>query len=188
MDLTFDDIRKDRKIAPHLSDYRKNYLSAVYYDTTDGFLRGLSAALRLRTSEGIKICTLKLSPREVGGARFCEEYECPADDIVSGLKALPHFGAPRDICQKLWESPLMPIAETKFFRERVFYESEAGSLVLSFDNGNLFRNKTSAPIRELEIELSSENPALLFEVSGYLESQYALQKDTVSKLQKALRL
>ena len=92
------------------SQSRTIHMQSQYFDTPDGLLRQQQGALRLRRENDRSVCCLKLRNENTpGGMRAHEEYQCDAQTVQEGLRALPDKGAPRDLCEQALSAPLCEI-------------------------------------------------------------------------------
>lgn len=164
------------------------HMDAIYYDDTAHSLRDRKIGLRLRSENGRKVCCMKLRTEAQNGLHVHEEYECAADTLIDGLQKLPAHGASADLCQRLAQSELIPIAHVCFDRQPVMWTQNGFSAELSLDIGTLASGSQSVQFCEIECEYK-EGDADAFQTACEAQAaRFALTPEPLSKLARALSL
>lgn len=164
-------------------------MQAVYYDTPNRTLRDQRIGLRLRRENGVGVCCMKLrSADAANGLHAHAEYECPAETLAQGLRALPAQGADPALCAALAAAPLVPICRVDFIRTAQLISLSGCTAELSFDEGTLAAGAAIAPLREIELEYKSGDLDGFLSAGGALAAAYGLAPQPLSKLARALQL
>ena len=182
-------------------------LISRYFDTPDGKLRAAGLALRIRSTPGGWVQTLKGEGAGAAGLQVRPEWEWPvpseavAGDVLADTPALKVLGGKKNLAHAL--ASLAPMFETEFRRTLhplLFADGSRAELCL--DLGEVRTPRRTVPISEAEIELRGEggDAARLYELGlalaedlpvrlGYLSKAargYALWLPTPSRPAKAL--
>ena len=176
-------------------------MRAVYYDTPDGRLGAAGVALRLRQEGRRWVQTLKSGPSH-GLSRGEHEVALPA---TRGAAAPPldpqrHAGTPpgEALARVLAEceggvAALVPRYRTDVRRRHRLLRTRRGTVELALDVGEIVAAGPDGverrwPVRELEIELKSGQPAAVTDVARRWASQHGLWLDTRTKAERGERL
>ena len=164
-------------------------MQAVYYDTPDRMLRDQRIGLRLRRENGAGVCCMKLRSAEAAnGLHAHAEYECPAETLAQGLRALPAQGADPALCAALAAAPLAPVCRVDFVRTAQLVSLPGCTAELSFDAGTLAAGAASAPLSEIELEYKSGDLDGFLSAGSALAAAHHLVPQPLSKLARALQL
>ena len=178
-------------LAEHLHDlpgrlsHETLSMAASYYDTADGTVRRLGAALRLRRENDRTVCCLKRTVQKEGALAEREEYEQEAETLREGLQKLPQAGAPADLCKMLELQELRAFAMTEFIRNCYLIAAEGFTAEFAVDVGRLGNPEKMLPFEELELELKSGDPEAFRRCAEQLQAQFSLQPQPLSKLARA---
>ncbi len=170
-------------IRQEFGGFREISMETTYFDTADGALSDRRVTLRLRKENENSICTLKTPLPD--GSRG--EWECQADDIMEGLRALFALGAPREVA--IWaESGLQPVCGAKFTRLVAEVATADGTAELALDSGILLGGGKETALCEAEVELKSGSDRATLAFADGLAAKYGLQPENRSKFRRALAL
>lgn len=158
-------------------------METTYFDTTDGALSARKITLRLRSENGVSICTLKCPLAD--GSKG--EWECPAEDIHAGLTALARLGAPLQALA-LAKGDLQIVCGARFTRRAVNVATADGMAELAVDSGVLLGGGKEIPLSEVEVELKSGSDEAMLAFAARLAQIYGLQPEKKSKFRRALSL
>ena len=158
-------------------------MSAVYYDTQDGYLSHKKAGLRIRKENSDCICCLKISEPSKNGAFIRQEYEAPACEIQEGLQLLLNLGAPESLCRQLLQADLVPICRTDFTRKAYLYQEQDFTMEIAFDTGCF--NQT-IPFSEWEAEYKSGHLETFLSFCQQMQTDLKLSPQPLSKLARAM--
>ena len=171
------------------SQSRTIHMQSQYFDTADGLLQSHGAALRLRRENERSICCLKLrSETTSGGLRAHEEYQCDAQTIEEGLRALPFQGAPHALCEKALAAPLAVICTVDFRRCAVLLQQDNTVCELALDEGTLAHAAHTAPLCEIELEHVAGSEQVFHSLADELAAYLSLVPEPESKLTRAMKL
>lgn len=190
-DSTAERILADKMVTDYLSSELKlTKMKSIYYDTPTNTLSKLRWSLRLRHEGDYSVLSLKTASVSVSGDLFSRsEWQCPSDSVESGIESLVEQGAPAEILKIVSESGLVERCRIEFERRSATLKLPDGVLVeLAIDKGTIFAGEKRAPIYELELELLFGDPDALIPLSEQFKQKYRLEKDILSKYEKALRL
>ncbi|NCB04152.1 MAG: CYTH domain-containing protein [Clostridia bacterium] len=175
----FEAVLRDGALNGHLSPPRTLLLHAVYYDTPDCALARAHIMLRLRTENGVGVCTVK-APSGLQHARL--EYERPARTAADGVRALLDSGElPEFVAQALRSGAFAPCGEARFTRTVHTLTMPDFSCEVCGDYGTLSACGRSEPVCELELELLQGNAAALHALALRLSRDYDLPLSSRSK-------
>lgn len=190
-DSTAEKIFADKMVTDHLSsEIKSTQMKSFYYDTPTNTLSKLRWSLRLRNEGDISVLSLKTSSVGVSGDLFSRnEWQCLSNSVESGIENLVEQGAPREILDIVSQSSLVERCHIEFVRRSATLKLPDGVLVeLAIDKGTIFAGEKRAPLYELELELLFGDPDALLPLSEQFKNKYRLEKDILSKYEKALRL
>ena len=172
----------------HIAEASPTEMRAEYFDTTDRLLRARKIGLRMRRENLKHMCCLKLRDASNDGLHEHEEYECQADTLEAGLRALPSHGAPADLCQALCTASLDAVCETRFLRRRAIWTDPLFIAEISFDFGVLGCSGQEVTVSEIECEQKSGDDAAFEAACQVLARHFSLRPEPRSKLSRALDL
>ena len=158
-------------------------METTYFDTPDAALAAHRMTLRLRKENGITVCTLKTPLPD--GSRG--EWECPAETIDDGIRALIAIGAPK-ILAGLTISGISPRCGARFIRYAAQIPTADGMAELALDHGVLLGGGKEIPLCEVEVELKSGPEAAAVALAREMAAQYNLQEEPRSKFRRAMDL
>jgi triphosphatase len=186
-----DRILSDKMVTDYLaSEIKTTPMVSRYYDTETSALLDLRWSLRLRQEGEKSVLSLKTSSADVSGDLFVrKEWQVLSDTVEDRVPLLVEQGAPEKILQLVQNSPLVERCRIEFSRRSTTLKLPDGVLVeLAIDKGTIFAGEKSAPIHELELELLFGDPDSLLPLSDLFKHQYGLERDILSKYEKALRI
>lgn len=170
-------------IAGEFPNLRQIRMQTTYYDTPDAALSKRKMTLRLRKENDITVCTLKTPLPD--GSRG--EWECPASDIHSGIRALCALGAPEELL-RLTANGLNAVCGARFTRLAAEVPTADGFAELALDRGVLLGGGRELPLCEVEVELKSGSDAACLAFGMQLAKTYSLTEEPYSKFRRALAL
>jgi inorganic triphosphatase YgiF len=171
---------KRHPLIRSLSDGRARTLKlySIYYDTADLELHRREMALRLRRVGRQWLQTLKGGGQVSAGLHQRNEWETPVPAEQLDLAALKAVGGelPGGIRNRL-----QPVFVTDFTRNVRLLDFEGAQIELCMDSGEIRAGQSSCPISEVELELKSGSPLLLFKLALELLDIVPLQVEHTSK-------
>lgn len=170
-------------IGKTFSGFRQIRMQTTYFDTLDGSLSKAKATLRLRQENDITVCTLKTPLPD--GSRG--EWECPAEDIHTGIRALLGLGAPAALLSPV-EANLIPVCGARFTRLAAEVPTADGTAELALDQGVLLGGGREIPLCEVEVELKSGSDGAALAFARQLAQQFGLSEEKYSKFRRAMDL
>ncbi len=175
----------DTRRLPPGGPVRTIRMQTTYFDTPEGDFSRARQTLRLRQEDGRPVCTFKTALK--GLSRL--ELEYPADTIEQGAALLADDPAlPEDAQQALLGGVLLPVCGARFARRTRLCRTDAAAFQLCLDEGELFCGSRTAPLREIELELSCGDPAVLERLAAELTAAYDVPVCAQSKQQRAMAL
>jgi triphosphatase len=148
-------------------------LHAVYFDTPDKWLSEHGMALRIRRIGRKRIQTLKAPAPGPGGLQNFQEFEVeihqdrPLLTAIGDAKLRRRFE--RD---KVWQR-LRPVFETRFHRSAFEIERNGTVFEVAVDHGDIVALGRRAPIAEIELEVKSGDPGMIFALAEGLALELA---------------
>ncbi|MEM7507076.1 MAG: CHAD domain-containing protein [Pseudomonadota bacterium] len=163
-------------------------LKSVYFDTVDRRLAAAGIALRLRRQGRDWVQTLKQRGALRHGFSINDEFECPAPGGRLAIAAIPDTQAQADLKQALGTHALGPVCETRFRRTKRHILMPGAEIEMAIDVGEVTAGELREPLRELELELISGDPAALFMLLRRLLPGGGMRFSTTSKAARGMRL
>ena len=162
-------------------------LITQYYDTEDADLERHNMVLRVRKQGRSHIATLKWNGDFSGGMFERGEIEAvsPGPEPDPGLFEPEYAAMLAEIVQG---KALLPIYETDIRRITRRVTSESSDIEVAFDAGFIRAADQTSPVREIELELKSGNPAELFRLGMALAESYPVRLGIQAKSQRGLQL
>lgn len=166
---------------------RRRRVFSVYYDTPEQLLRRSGMALRLRRDGNMWLQTLKHDPAQHGALAARAEWEMPVRVNRLELGRFPRdeirLATGVDLARV--QRRLRPVFATSFTRcSGMVKLRRNGSAELAIDRGFISAGRRREPIREVELELKSGEPAALLR----LAEQLGLPLGYESKAERGYRL
>lgn len=168
------------------------HLHNTYYDTRDHALQANGLALRIRQmGDDAKprwVQTLKAGGAALSALSRRGEWEISLTENV--LDAVMLHDTPWmefDPEGNIFEA-LEPVFTTTFERLCWVIKKGDASVEIALDRGNVLMDGLSAPLCELEIELLSGPPDVLFDIAAAIAQHMALMPLHMSKAERAYRL
>lgn len=188
---TADRLMADPTVTAHLQEpFRVLAMSSSYFDTPTHDLNRLKWALRLRREGDRTVAALKAG-RAGGpdGLAMRDEWQCEAASIEAAIDRLIARGAPKTLADIAARAPLTELCRIEFVRRSGILELPGGAVVdMSVDTGSIFAQEKSEDFIELELELLFGDPAEVLALSEAWAAAYGLEREHLSKYERALRL
>lgn len=189
-ELDTEKLLKSSLIFNSITEQKEITMKAIYYDTGDHIFSSLRGGLRLREENERRVCCLKLSSKTEGACTIREEYEVDAPDIQTGLAALLDEYSLDELKRRIAGQKLVEICRTEFIRKSFLLEVTSGNEIcrgeLAVDIGRLMREDRCAPLAELEFEYLDGSVSLFHTFAAEVEHTFHLEKQSLSKLARAL--
>lgn len=163
--------------------FRTIRMETTYFDTADGALAARHVTLRLRKENENCICTMKTPLPD--GSRG--EWECQANDILSGVECLCALGAPKALCD-VAKGGVIAVCGAKFTRLAAEISTADGMAELAIDSGILLGGGKEVPLCEVEIEHKSGSDQSTMELATAIAARFGLTPEKKSKFRRALDL
>src|SRR6266436_382015 len=161
-------------------------LETVYYDTPERLLFRQGMSLRVRRCGKHFIQTLKLPPNS-GQPLTRRQWEAPVDGVTPDLARLPadEVGDP---VTTLTNDALVPVFATKVRRHARQLDLPDATVEIAFDEGTIGAGARQQVLSEIELELKSGNPGVLFDLGTQLLDAAPLKVGTRSKAERGYAL
>ena len=174
-----------------LDDFSDMPMDAFYYDLSNKALSKRKWTFRMRREGENSVATLKTAAisQTVGGLFSRDEWQCPAETLEEGLSGLLAVGAPAELAEFVKDSEFVKLCRISFNRHRaVLCVRDDTRIEMAIDSGRVEAGGKSEALLELELELLFGDVSAVLELGNYLAAQYNLQKEMISKYERALRL
>lgn len=159
-------------------------LTSIYFDTPSHALRHQGFSLRVRSDGEKWLQTIKRRRPATPFVR--DEWEVEVGGAAPDLAAVAHTPLGQVLSEV--EGELAPVIMTDVLRTLRMFRQQGGLVELSLDEGELISGKAREPIREVELELKSGEPWVLFGVARELSESAALRLCLESKSDRGYRL
>lgn len=156
-----------------------------YFDTANRQLSQAGVALRLRFQKGQWLQTLK-GRSAPGGAGLHQrtEWEMPVTGEALEWERLPAEALPAGLNR----DDVVPLFETNFKRHAWRVEQGNSVVEVVLDEGHVAAGDRKAPLSEVELELKTGSPEVLFAVAETLAAAVPLLPSDVSKAERGFAL
>ncbi len=158
-------------------------LLSIYFDTPTFDLMQRGIALRLRRVGDQWIQTLKAEAQSVGAMSSRPEWEMP---VTPGNR--PDFQMLPETAMNLLAgiklNCVAPVFTTEFHRTTWQVVNPSGHAEVALDTGKIYAGESCRNICEVEIELKSGPPQLLFKIATQLLQQVPLHVEPRSKAER----
>lgn len=172
------------KLAPGKSQPLLN----AYFDTPDKWFRRHDMGLRTRQKNGRFEQTIKLAGQQHGALQVRPEYNVPCTDVVPVLANFPAEIWPTATDLSLLQQQLTELFRTDFLRQSWQLVLPQAEVEVVYDNGEVRAGERRQAISELEIELLSGEPAVLFDLAEFLLNALPMRTGWLSKAARGYQL
>jgi len=159
----------------------------IYYDTPKLELHKSGMALRLRHAGRQWLQTLKGGGSVQAGLHQRNEWEVPVNRPALDFSATQAVEWD-ELLRPSLRKKLHPVFVTDFSRNSRILDFQGAQIELCMDQGEVRTEQNSMPICELELELKSGEPRLLFELARAILDIVPFELETVSKAENGYRL
>ncbi|MBS4096690.1 MAG: CHAD domain-containing protein [Sulfuricella sp.] len=164
-------------------------LLSIYFDSPDFFLKQRAIALRVRRVGQRWIQTLKSGGDVKAGLHSRLELEAPVAHDHPDFTKIEDAALQELLLSPELDGKLQPAFTTEFQRTIWLLESAAGDVVeMALDRGEIRGTAGTQAISEVELELKTGNPAVLFEIALALLDAAPLHLENASKAQRGYDL
>jgi inorganic triphosphatase YgiF len=157
-------------------------LDATYFDTHDHALRRAGFGLRIRDGENGRKQTLKSASS--GGVFARGEWESP----VVGAEPDRDLLAKTPAAKVINGDALTPVFATNVRRVTRLIERDGATIEAALDQGELLADDRRAGVSELELELKTGAPRVLFDLARDLAVHAPLRLSLISKAERGYAL
>lgn len=171
------------QIRQDYGEFTEIRMETRYFDTKEQDFGARKWMLRLRSENGVTVCTLKT--RLPDGSRG--EFETAADSVALAMPALLRQGAPAEAAALL-QKGVENLCGAAFTRRAKTLRLPGGTVELALDAGSFTAGDRRQPFSEVEVELKSGSDEVLTEFAEALTARYCLREATRSKAQRAFAL
>jgi triphosphatase len=160
-------------------------LISTYYDTPDQALRKAGYSLRVRETGGRYIQTVKAQPGASAGWYVRSEWE---HDIPGARPLLDEAGPLPKIFGKHVLDEIGRAFVTEIERKVHKVRLGGATVLVADDSGEVRAGRHAEPIREVELELESGDPRLLFVLARQLGDQVPIRLGVRAKSERGYQL
>jgi len=159
---------------------RAQRLRSIYFDTPNADLERHKITLRIRNHRRAFLMTLKWQGDFSGGLFERGEIEIPSPSAEPDISL---FGAEiaAMLARIVQDQPLITIYETDIRRIIRRISSGSSDIEIAFDAGHIIAGAQRLPVREIELELKSGDPAELYRQAIRLAETYPVRLGTMGK-------
>ncbi len=162
-------------------------LRTRYFDTENADLARHNIALRVRKRGRVHILTLKWTGSFAGGPFERGEIEAISHTAEPDLALLgPEYAGM--LAGLIQDRRLIPVYETDIRRTTRRVHSETSEIEAAFDTGYILAAAQKIPVREIELELKSGDPAELFRIGVELATRYPMRLGMLAKSTRGMQL
>jgi len=161
---------------------QRRKLHSVYCDTPDFELMRRAIAFRLRRVGYHWVQTLKAEAPAVGALSCRPEWEIPVAGSTPDFAVMPPEAL--SLLAGIDLARVGPVFATEFQRTTWLLSAGGAVAELALDQGSIRAGEASQPLSELEIELKSGTPEVLFDLAGQLLADLPLQVEPRSKAER----
>ncbi len=168
---------------------RTQKLHSIYFDTPDFLLKQRSVALRVRRVGNRWVQTVKSGGDVKAGLHSRVEIEAPVAHDFPDFTKIDDPGLAELFLAPGVGDQLTRAFTTEFQRTIWMLESSTGEIVeMALDRGEINGVNGVLPISEVELELKSGSPAVLYEIAVALLDAAPLHLENASKAQRGYDL
>lgn len=164
----------------------RRQLYSLYFDTPDFDLFKARVALRLRRVDRHWVQTVKAEAGATGTLSARPEWEVRLLGNRPDLEVLPE--AARALFRDAWLKRLAPAFVTRFQRTAWHLALPGGEVEVALDRGAILAGEAALPISEVELELKSGRPDVLFDLARALGEALPFTLEARSKAQRGYAL
>lgn len=153
---------------------------AIYFDTPDHDLSKAGLSLRVRRNGDTRVQTIKADSAAAAGMFVRTEWERDVEDdtpVVDSTTPIPALLADK-VAQI---APLFTVEN-----ERRLWVDDG--IEVSLDRGRVIAGEREAPLREVELEQKSGDPAALFALARRIDAVVPVHLGVLSKAERGYRL
>jgi triphosphatase len=167
-------------LNPETTPRRAQRLRSIYFDTPDADLERHKITLRIRNNRRAFVITLKWQGNFSGGLFERGEIEIPSPSAAPDISL---FGAEISamLARVIQDHPLVAVYETDIRRSLRRIASGTSDIEVAFDSGYIIAAEKKLPVREIEMELKSGDPAELYRHGIALAETYPVRLGTMGK-------
>ncbi len=158
--------------------------ATTYFDDAKGTLRQAGVSLRVRTTDGCCIQTVKHQENGSAGLFARPEWEQPVKGPKPDLASLAHTPAGALISGR----PLRSVVKVTGRRSIWELGAPGHAVELVLDEGTVAGGTASEDITEIEIELKGASPGMMFEMGRKLARSAPLRIGVLTKAERGQRL
>ena len=169
-------------------EFEKNELKNCYFDTKELELRKHDCGLRVRSKNGQREQTIKMSGQALAGLHKRPEYNVNIDNNTPVLSLFPKDIWPENIQLVEWQNNLMALFTTDFVRHMWTIQYQDSVIELAFDKGCISSSDRQVDICEIELELKSGIEYDLFSLAHQLMTVLLMRPGVYSKAARGYQL
>lgn len=163
-------------------------MEAWYYDTAEQALQQAGIAYRVRREGEEWVATVKTNGSSDGGLHQREEWNLPSPDREPRPELFAELPVGDRLLAAINGQPLQPLFATVFDRLAAEVIFDDAQIEIAIDEGQILSGELTEPIREIELELKSGQPAALFRLGAVIARDIPLVPEPDSKYYRALVL
>jgi len=167
------------------------HLYNTYFDTKKYELLNQGIGLRVRKIGERYLQTIKTAGSSIGGLHQRQEWENEIERELPEYERFPKEALPPILQKVKKRQKVKPIFTTDFTRitwDLHIQLDSANHIEIALDQGEIITNDSHAPISEIELELKSGDPEVLFEVAKQFLETVPLSLEAKSKAQRGYAL
>lgn len=158
--------------------------SSIYFDTPGEDLRHAGISLRIRTSEGKRVQTIKAAGASAAGLFARSEWERAVEDDTPVIDAATPLAA--GISGLI--DAIAPVFHVGIDRHRWIIAEGEATIEAVLDRGEVVAGDRRSSICEIELELQSGGPPALFALARKLDSVAPVRLGVLTKAERGYKL
>ncbi len=176
------------KVYPMARAFDAQTLLNVYYDTPTHWFRQHDMGLRTRQKRGQFEQTIKLAGQQHGAMQSRPEYNLACATAVPVLAQFPATFWPQASDIAHLQAQLTELFRTDFVRTSWLLDLPEAQVEVVYDQGEVRAGERRQAISEIELELLSGQPQVLFELAEFLLQALPLRTGWLSKAARGYQL
>lgn len=158
----------------------------TYFDTPNHALLQQGIGCRIRKVGKQRIQTLKTAGFGLGGLHQRQEWEANVESDIPSLEWIPEGVLPNRVVNRFHQ--IEPLFTTDFQRNLWYITDGKNQVEVALDQGQIKTQTKTIPLSEVELELKSGDPCILYQIALELQKTIPLTIENHSKAARGYTL